>query len=382
MFSISCSHDRLGMRTESVTQKILSQYDFGHHYTKAKRPVPLFRQAVLKIKSLMILVKSSKIKMKDTYISNPLLYQYFYLLTVFLYVNWLVFFWISAHGNPNFDSETGLSKFICGKSELPINLVDNIKKCRSYLNNPLAQLFYGLNMLYIFFSLKQIRAGRALINTRIMNFENIGQKIKFYCYLYIPLIREFTAILEFCVQRTCLNFTDCMMLNDLDVYMHLAKIKKMSEKAYKTGRQLSRNVRLGIMIGVVNLLILALVFPLFLFSNSNTTSSFDILTGSMVVQLVDKQNQKISTLFKTDKMRGNRLFDYSTPNSTEMEDINRLWSTYSNLNRFSDFQFHKVTMMKYSDTFLDFTPQILNDLSDYFRQGAQAKILFNLTFTV
>ena len=131
----------------------------------------------------------------------------------------------------------------------------------------------------------------------------------------------------------------------------------------------------------VNLLIIALVIPLYLFSNPNTTTAFQILTGNLVVQLVDKSNQKISTLFKTDKLRENRSFNI-TKGSPELKQINQLWGSYPDLNRFFDFQFHKVTMIKYSDTFLDFTPKILDDLSNYFKEGSQAKIFFNMSFTV
>ena len=245
MFNNCSSHDLLGMKSQTVTKKILSQYDFGPANTKATTSGSIFRQAVLKVKSLMLLVKSSKTKISATYKTNPLLYQYFYLMTVFVYVNFLVFFWIGGHGNPNYTSETGLNKFICGDKELPLNIGDNIKKCRSYLNNPLSKIFYGLNMLYIFFSLKQVRAGRKLIRTTIVDFKSMANKIQFYCYLYIPLVREFTAVLEYCVQRTCINFNDFMLINDLKIDMHLAKIKALADSSYVTGKQISRTSRLG-----------------------------------------------------------------------------------------------------------------------------------------
>lgn len=51
----------------------------------------------------------------------------------------------------------------------------------------------------------------------------------------IPLIRETTSTLEYCVNKTCLNFDDFMLINDLKAFLHEAKIKHLDNIVDKTG---------------------------------------------------------------------------------------------------------------------------------------------------
>lgn len=388
MFRASNTHDLLGMKTVPITQKLLADYDFGAHCKKASKPIDILRQAAIKIKALMILSKAAKTNVKRTYNSNPLLYQYFYLIFVFLYMNFVVFFWIPAHRNPHFSKDTGFSKFVFNES-INKNSSENYKTPLNYLDSTYAQTFYLLNVIYITFSLQQIRVGKKLIKTNIIDFRNLMKKIKFYAYIYLPLVREVTTTFEYSVHRTCLKFTDFMLLNDIKAFMNKAKLKHITNSKYPTGKKVSRTTRLGTMILVVNVLIIALVLPLFLFSIPKTTSSYKIESGSLTIDLVDQASQRIGTLFKTDKFISNRKFNISsTTNSHQGEktedekEIDRLWEAYPSLNKFSDFQFHKVTLSKYSDIYLDFTPKILEDLSNYLRRENNALISVNLTLYV
>lgn len=147
----------------------------------------------------MILAKAAKVKISKTYKSNPLFYQYLYLIGVFGYVNWLVFFWIAAHRNPNFDTETGINKYVCTKDEMKLNLRASTKTCLSYLRSTYAKTFYGLNLSYLYLSIRQIQGGKKIHGSEIINFNILLNKIKFYTFMALPLVRETTSTLEYCV---------------------------------------------------------------------------------------------------------------------------------------------------------------------------------------
>lgn len=381
MFHVSDNHDLLGLKAVPITQKMLAEYDFGAPCKKASKPIDILRQAAIKVKTLMILTKAAKIKVKETYSDNPLIYQYFYLLFVFVYMNFVVFFWISGHRNPNYRNEKGLDKFIFSEDELKLHNANSYKNAQNYLQSTYAQIFYLLNVIYLTLSVQQIRTGKKLMKTNIINFRNIIKKIKFKTFMALPLVREVTTTFEYCVYGTCLKFTDFMLVNDLKAFMNVAKLKHLTNSLYPTGQQISRKIRLGIMFSVVNVLIISLVIPLYLFSNPKTSSAFKVESGSLKIDLVDKSNQKIGTLFKTDKFSGNRNFN-QTKGSKDREEIERLWKKYPQLNRFSGFQFQKITLNKYSDIYLDFTPKILEELSTYLRGDKKAKIHVNLTMKV
>ena len=59
-----------------------------------------------------------------------------------------------------------------------------------------------------------------------------------------------------------------------------------------------------------------------------------------------------------------------------------LWTNYPSLNKFSGFRFHSVMFSKYSDSYLDFTPKIMEELSTYLSNGAKTYIKVNITLTV
>lgn len=154
IFHASQNNDLLGYRSVTYTQKILQEYDFGSNPERAHKPIDRFRQAVIKVKALVILAKAAKVNISKTYYSNPLFYQYFYLIGVFFYMNWLVFFWIAAHRNPNYEAENGINKYVCTNDEMKLNLRAVSKTCLSYLRSTYAKTFYGLNMSYLILSIK------------------------------------------------------------------------------------------------------------------------------------------------------------------------------------------------------------------------------------
>ena len=62
--------------------------------------------------------------------------------------------------------------------------------------------------------------------------------------------------------------------------------------------------------------------------------------------------------------------------------LDKLYASYPQLNKFSDFRFHRVSFSKYSDDYLNFTPKIMEELGAYLAQGAKTSIKMNITMTV
>ena len=67
-------------------------------------------------------------------------------------------------------------------------------------------------------------------------------KIRYYAMVGIPLLREITATLEYCAIKTCLKFTDFLLLNDIKVYMLEAKIQFLVKEKNPVGRSINRVV--------------------------------------------------------------------------------------------------------------------------------------------
>jgi hypothetical protein len=155
----------------------------------------------------------------------------------------------------------------------------------------------------------------------------------------------------------------------------------MKNLLYKTGHQISRKSRLTIMISIVNVLIISLILPLYLFSSPVMTKSYPIKSGSIKIDLVDRNKQRIGRLFYTDKFIENRQYNLKDGHNDKTELVN-LWTNYPSLNKFSGFRFHSVKFSKYSDSYLDFTPKIMEELSTYLSNGAKTYIKVNITLTV
>lgn len=374
------SNDTLGLKTVSTQQKIMESHDFGPNPERPLKAIDLLRQAVVKVKALVVLSKAAKESIKKTYQTNPVYFQYFYLIVVFLYTHFLVFFWIAAHQNPFYSSETGIDKFICTSDEMSVVLKSKIKTCQSYLENRYTQVFYALNLSYFILSMSKIRGGKGIKPSEIIDFTSMYNQVKFYTYVGLPLIREAASTFQFCVKRTCLAFEDFMLVVDLKEFLYKAKIKFLDDREYKTGHQISRCLRMTIMFSIVNLLIISIIFPLFLFSSPTVESSFPLTSGKIQIDLIDQNRQKIGELFYTDKFRENRPFNVR--DAKDLEVLDKLWTRYPQLNKFSDFRFHRVSFSKFSDDYLKFTPKIMEELGTYLAAGAKTSIKMNITMTV
>lgn len=159
---------------------------------------------------------------------------------------------------------------------MSIVLKSKSKTCQSYLENKYTKIFYGLNLSYFILSISKIRGGKGIKPSEIIDFTKMYNKVKFYTFVGLPLMREAASTFQYCVKNTCLEFEDFMMIVDLKEFLYKAKIKFLDDKEYKTGHQISRCLRLSIMFSIVNLLIISIIFPLFLFSSPVVENSYPL----------------------------------------------------------------------------------------------------------
>lgn len=337
-----------------------------------------FRNAARKVKSIVSLSLKSRCRPQRTYNNNPLLMQYYYLIFYWIILNISVFFWHSYQHNPLKGEEKSLGLFVCQKDERKMTLTEGKKNCVPYTLNIYTQVFYGLNIVYLLFAIAQIKAGKKVCSTHILDLGNPVVKLKYTIKKQIPLLRETMMILEYCAKKTCLHFSDFILVFDIIEYMHIAKIKHLVDLDSPTGKGVSRVLRMGIMIGVGLGLILALVTPLYLFSEGMTRETYDITKGSIELQLLDKHEQKIGTLFDTDKMIENRNLT-DLPNSGQT--FEKIYQEKS-LKRYYKNAFKMVRFRKYSDSYLQMTPKLLEELKSYIIQQGNVKMRFILALHV
>lgn len=357
---------------------VLGLFDWKARKKIKLTPIMKLRNAARKVKSIVSLSLNSRARPKKTYRNNPLLFQYYYLLVYWVILNFSVFFWHSYQHNPKKLYESGLNVFVCQKDEQELKLSEGKKNCKSYLQNSYSQVFYGLNILYLLFAIAQIRAGKSVSCTVIEPLEKLFYKAKYYITRNIPLLRETMIVIEYCAKKTSLNFTDFLLVVDITEFMHRAKLNHILDLKHPTGKAVSRILRLLIMVSVGLGLIIALVLPLFLFSEGNNKEAYDIVRGSIELQLLDKREQKITSLFQTDKMIENKNLTWY-PDSEQR--LKKLYTERS-LKRYYRQSFKVVKFRRFSDTYLQMTPKLLEELKYYIMQQELVKIRFRMRLYV
>ena len=136
------SHDTTGMRTQSYKMKLLEELNMKITYRQPTNAKEKFKHAVLKVKTLNYLLKRAKVKIAETYRSNPDYLKFFYLVFVFFYFNIVVFIWIPINRNPYAEDQTGLDKLVFTNNELKLHKSLGEDNCVNYLDSNYAKLFY------------------------------------------------------------------------------------------------------------------------------------------------------------------------------------------------------------------------------------------------
>lgn len=244
---------------------------------------------------------------------NPLVYLFMFALVVWTYVNLSVFFWHPYHSNPLRSSKKGLYKFVCEENNPKDNDYEGFGSsgCKNFLQNPLSQIFYFLNIVYLTICMKQIEAGKLLQITKITHFERILELVKYKAYKVLPLVRPTQITFEYCATKTALWFKDFFLLRELEFLLQDAKIfhqKRMKKKAGTTINHRFQNlICWGVLVGVV----LIFAIPLFLFYDSTNKNYYDIKASALKIQL-DADDQKITDLYMTKTMINNKVMSQST----------------------------------------------------------------------
>ena len=190
---------------------------------------------------MVSLAKYSKRKPFQTFKNNPHFYYYMFLLVVWVYTNISVFFWHSYMMNPHKKIEKFFDKFVCkGEAYEELVLASDMQGCKPYISNTYTKVFYALNTLYLFFAILEIRAGKVFELSKRVDYGNPIYKLKYYIKKHAPLVRESTTVFEYCAIRTCLRFTDFLLLKDIKMNLNYAKIKQTQSTKNPVGREIKR----------------------------------------------------------------------------------------------------------------------------------------------
>ena len=157
----------------------------------------------------------------------------------------------------------------------------------------------------MFIAVTEIKAGKRFHTSHKVDFKNYMNKIRYNAMVGIPLLREITATLEYCAIKTCLKFTDFLLLNDIKVYMLEAKIQFLKKEKNPVGRNINRVVQYATAIGFIAILVGALTFPLYIFSNKKSSAAYNITSGNFKIKLLDHKDRHLKTLFKATVLEDN-----------------------------------------------------------------------------
>lgn len=402
LFSKAYTHDLMGYQNNKATKRLIANLNVDVE-VRVKRLdwKDKLRNAMSKLKIVIQLSKSMKKSPEKTYHSNPLLYHYIFLVFSWIYLNLNVFFWHPFNTNKRREEEGWIDKFVCTEKEKKIVNQLGHPSCLPYLDNYESKIFYALNITYILLSILQVKRGKKFLLVEEPTYKSIVDKLKNSLEMNLPMIREASTTLEYCSIRTCLTFSEFLLLKDIRAYMHSAKIKNIAKMKNPVGREINRFVQIIMGFGIGIVTVLSITVPLLMFSISTTNTSYKINQASLDLSIVDSHQNKIETLFRTDKMLQNfniesELLELSKKKDKKLEyDIKRyelleketsivqkLQRNEKGLDKYDMYRFKKITFSTHSDRFLKATPKIIDELKTYIRNNKDIIIMFNLTIQV
>lgn len=363
------TNDLLGFRSHAVTTNLLSLYNFDAIVTKKPETmIDKFRQVARQVKFLVALERLSKRNPLKTFNTSPDFIHYSFLMIAWIYMNISVFFWHAYNSNWRKEHESYLHKFVCTKEEVNLEVAEGILKCRSYADNYYSQIFYLLNTIYFLLAILQLKAGKSFNISARKDFSKLINKAKYYALALVPMVRETTTTLEYCAIHTCLHFSDFLLLNDIQMFMDKASMRFLGKRKNPVGKPISRIGQVGTGLLVVVSLIIAITIPFFIFSNSQSFQSHDILEGSFSIELIQEDNRKIVDLFKSDKILLNVKEVDSEEIKKEFYEQGKLFS------KFHQSRFKKIEFSLWSDEYLNITPKTLTNLQNMMKSNITASI--------
>ena len=374
--------DTEGLCSKDYSLNLMHSFDCTKPEKDVRRkPILRLKELATKIRTLVTFTKISK-NSKDDYKQNP---QYYHLLCCFIlwvYVNFVVFFWAPLEGNFRSEKKSGISKFLCEAEDKGTERMEmDYQECRSFTNNPYTQAFYLLNIVYLVTVMLQFKAGKPLQASKIIDFsKGPVNTILFNLYLAVPLIRETRVTLEYCSTKTSLWFSDFVLLKDLECLLQKAKIEFGNNMKSKTGKQLARWLQYTICWIAVALIMLLGAGPLYLFYNSSNASFFDIDGASLQIDLMMGKNLTIANLYSGTKLLVNE--DMILYESEEKKKLFSEIQGFSQVNRYTKAQYAEIGFSRYSEYFLKLTPKLIEDVRLLVDENADLRIKTNLTILV
>jgi hypothetical protein len=310
------SHDVTGLFSREYSLSLMNNFDRTIVKNASSSVLDKFRSAAFKVKNVMILCLNFRKEqnISTTYRSNPLLYMYIASMSVWIYLNISVFFWHSTHGNASSSTKTGLDKFICFEQDKRRARDAGLQPCTSFRDNINSQIFYWLNILYLFFSMMQIKYGKIHHQSKIKDLTGTFEQLLYKIYGAVPLIREARCTFEYCATKTSLFFSDFILLKELEFLMYDAKIEMNANMGKQTGKTLSRPSQYSLCIIMTGILVGLMMGPLFLFFNQNNNTAYAIKGASISIDLMVNGNQHFGNLFQSNRLKDSISWDQYTQN--------------------------------------------------------------------
>ena len=375
------SNDTQGLRSKPYVFSLMIKFDCSAPEKAKGSPLKKFIRFVSRIKHLVTFTKGTNEDTQKDYYDNPQFYHFLAMMAMWVYVNFMVYFWATQHGNHRSDSKKGIYKFLCQPEDKGIELQENnLNPCLSYNENRYTQVFYALNICYLITGMLQIKAGKPVHTSKIINFQKPLNKIVFKLFEIIPLVRETRVTFEYCATKTSLWFSDFILLKDLESLLQNAKMKFEGNMDSQTGKQVKRLLQNIICWVAILLFITVVAVPLFLFYNSSNDAFFDIDSAKLSVDLYLGETHKIVNLYTGSKLRINEDMKDS-PDPVRRGNLNAI-RDLPKIRSYKETQFVEIGFSKYSDTFLPLTPRLIEDIRYFIETNQDINIKTNFTFIV
>lgn len=308
--------DNGGLKAKHYTIKLLEGIKVETPNNIDLKPIARLKRAVNLVKNAITL---RRVRNSDFNIFKDSPHFYLFIATLFLwiYMNISVFFWHSYHGNAKSPVKIGIYKFICEpKDNVRESGETNLQDCSNFNQRLPSQLFYFLNTIYFIVCMYQIRDGKVIIKSKIGDYGSQFKRIIFRLYTFAPLVRETEYTFEYCATHTSLNFTDYLLVKEIEHSMTTAKVIQLSRTKTKTGKTVDHRLQNIICFAIIPLLIGIICLPLYLFYDDAGVSFYPIISASIKIDVYIDKTVKMMNLVSLEKLSENRLFDYEKDRQT------------------------------------------------------------------
>jgi hypothetical protein len=349
------SVDTLGVRyspivTEFIREIVDEKAENLEKIIKAYHtPISLLRKSVRKVIVILRLLPKKE-KKKAQHFNNPLFYKYMMLIFIWVVLNILAFVVqpVFRYAHLNGLTELKWSSFFCDAKLNPTSTsaaIVGVPICYNYNNMPFSKIFYTLNIIYLFFSIQQIRKGSLHRIAPKADYAQTKSLLSYYMYFKPPILREVCTLIEYACIPTTLDLDDWLLCEDLKEDMIKAKISHSTNEIKNTGTLVKKSQRVLISCSVLSALVGLLLIPLLLFSKfTSGDQKQEIKSASINLKLFAGESRFLSTLFDTQMMLENRELDNSE------KDLLTKLSTTSSINRNT---MQVVSFTSYSDSYMD-----------------------------